>query len=469
MDIDMDFRVTEKERDPADAKIKVIGVGGGGNNALNRMISKNISNVDYIAINTDLQDLNKNLASTKFPLVSKKRALNNDKSGLGAGGKPEIAKEYAEECAEDIEKLIEGSNMVFVTAGMGGGTGTGAAPVIAKIAKSKGILTVAVVTKPFDWEGDRRLENAEAGIAELMKNIDTLFVIPNDKLLDDDEDCTMDEAFLKADEVLMQCITGITNIIRNAGVTINLDFADIDAVMRGKGYGHVGIGYGEGDNKVSKAIAAAKASPLLETSIVGAKSMLVNVVGADVKLKEVTTEMQTLKKQLGKGLTLFFGYGKDETLGDKVYVTLIATELAEEAKPKDGYAHSSERYTEYREQPPKEEAGEYKFMEQPERAQPQPPKFRSAQTGDFYANSAFSSSTYQQAPPKIDSYTYQTEGPQFSTGRPSQTFRFSPSNVSNSGFSAVPLNSEDDSRSNEKGTESSSGYKYNLPPFFKRK
>lgn len=323
------------------AKIVVIGVGGGGNNAINRMISSNITNVDFIAVNTDQQDLEKNLAPVKFALNSKRKANNN--AGLGAGGKPEVAKELAEECSDEIEQLIDGANMVFITAGMGGGTGTGAAPVIAKLAKSKGILTVAVVTKPFNFEGKMRIERAKQGIENLKENVDTLLVIPNNKLRDialattkERTPFRMSDAFLKADEVLMQSISGVTNIIRNTDAVINLDFADVETVMRNKGYGHVGIGVGEKEDKVKKAIEMAISSPLLETSVIGAKSMIFNITAdPETDFMEVEEAMENLTSQLGDNLEFFYGFVIDDTYENKAVVTIIATDLVfdEETRP----------------------------------------------------------------------------------------------------------------------------------------
>lgn len=255
------------------ARIIVIGVGGGGNNAVNRMIDENITGVEFIAANTDKQALDLSNAPVRIQLGEKLT------KGLGAGAKPEIGEGAAEESAEELSQAIEGADMVFVTCGMGGGTGTGAAPVVARIAKDKGILTVGVVTKPFTFEGGKRMKNALAGIERLKENVDTLIVIPNEKLRQIlDRRTTMQDALKKADEVLQQGVQGITDLI-NLPALISLDFADVQTVMRDKGLAHIGIGVGHGDNAALEAAQMAIESPLLETDIKGASDIIFNMCG----------------------------------------------------------------------------------------------------------------------------------------------------------------------------------------------
>ena len=275
------------------AKIKVIGVGGGGNNAVTRMINTGAEGIEFIAINTDKQVLLRNPSPVKIAIGEKLT------KGLGAGGNPEIGRQAAEESKDEITKAVEGADMVFITAGMGGGTGTGAAPIVAGIAKSKGILTVGVVTKPFEFEGSQRTLNALNGIERLKENVDTLIVIPNERILDIiEDDTTQKEALLKADEVLNQGVMGIANIIRKAS-DINLDFADVRSIMIDRGYAHLGVGEGEGKNKIQMAVQAAIESPLLETSVNGAKSMLINVAGGpDMGLREVSKAVKTVRDML---------------------------------------------------------------------------------------------------------------------------------------------------------------------------
>ena len=255
------------------AQIKVVGVGGGGNNAVDRMIADNMTGVDFISINTDKQQLDRSLAQTKIQIGEKLTR------GLGAGGNPEVGEKSVDETKEEISNAFKDADMVFVTAGMGGGTGTGAAPKVAGIAKGMGKLTVGVVTKPFLFEGKKRMSNAEKGIAELKKNVDTLVIIPNQKLLSIiDKKTTMVEAFRKADEILRQGVSGITDLIASPGI-INLDFADVRTIMSDKGVAHMGIGVGTGENKAEMAAKAAISSPLLETTISGAKYVLINICG----------------------------------------------------------------------------------------------------------------------------------------------------------------------------------------------
>ena len=296
------------------ARILVIGVGGAGNNAVNRMIDENVEGVELIAINTDKQILSQNRATTKIQIGEKLT------KGLGAGAKPEIGANAVEENREEITDIMKDANMVFVTCGMGGGTGTGAAPVVAEIARNLGILTVGVVTKPFSFEGKPRMNNAINGIAKLKENVDTLIVIPNDKLLQIcDKRTSIPEALKKADEVLQQGVQGVTDLINKPGL-INLDFADIQTVMRDKGVAHIGIGRASGDNKAVDAIKSAMDSPLLETTVSGASDIIVNFSG-NIGIVEVA----------GDGANIIFGTVDNDVMGEDVCITIIATGIEDNA------------------------------------------------------------------------------------------------------------------------------------------
>lgn len=307
------------------AKILVIGVGGGGNNAINQMADANIQGVELVGINTDLQALDRCKAGIKIQIGEKLT------KGLGAGAKPEIGANAIEENRDEIADLVKDADMVFVTCGMGGGTGTGAAPVVAEIARNQGALTVGVVTKPFTFEGRPRMRNAVSGISNLEKNVDTLIVIPNDKLIEAcDKHINAKDALKKADEVLQQSVQGIVDIIYKPG-EINLDFADISTVMRDKGVAHIGIGQGTGENMAVDAVKAAMASPLLETTVVGATDILVNFRG-DVSLMDCVNSVNTLKEAAGEDVNVIWGVSSaDEgTDSDQVSVTLVATGLSDE-------------------------------------------------------------------------------------------------------------------------------------------
>ncbi len=302
------------------AKIKVIGVGGGGNNAVNRMIEHGVRGIDFIALNTDRQALYSSKAEIKLQLGEKLTR------GLGAGANPDIGAKAAEENRNDIMEAIKGADMIFITAGMGGGTGTGAAPIVAEIAKELGILTVGVVTKPFSFEGPRRLKHAEQGIEELKSKVDTLVTIPNDRLLQvSDKKTTMVEAFMMADEVLKQGIQGISDLIAVPNL-INLDFADVKTIMHDKGIAHMGIGKSAGDNRATEAAKQAIKSPLLETSIEGAKSVLLNITGGeDLGIFEVNEAADLIRASVDKDANIIFGAGIDENLKDEIKITVIAT------------------------------------------------------------------------------------------------------------------------------------------------
>lgn len=302
------------------AKIIVVGVGGAGNNAVNRMIDENISGVEFIGINTDSQALQLCKAPTAIQIGEKLT------KGLGAGAQPEVGEKAAEENIEELTQAIKGADMVFVTCGMGGGTGTGAAPVVAKISKDMGILTVGVVTKPFKFEARTRMTNAVCGIEKLKENVDTLIVIPNDKLLEIvDRRTTMPDALKKADEVLQQAVAGITDLINVPGL-INLDFADVKTVMINKGVAHIGIGTATGDDKAVEAVKQAVTSPLLETTIEGASHVIINISG-DISLIEANEAASYVQELAGENANIIFGAMYDETSQDSATITVIATGL----------------------------------------------------------------------------------------------------------------------------------------------
>lgn len=315
------YEISVNETEGA-ARIIVIGVGGAGNNAVNRMVEENIFGVEFIGINTDKQALSYCKAPTALQIGEKLT------KGLGAGGRPEIGEKAAEESAEELAAALTGADMVFVTCGMGGGTGTGAAPVVAKIAKDMGILTVGVVTKPFTFEGRARSNNAMSGIGNLKEAVDTLIVIPNDRLLElVDRRTTMPDALKKADEVLQQAVKGITDLINYPGL-INLDFADVQTVMKDKGIAHVGIGTATGDDKAVEAMQIALSSPLLETTIQGATHVLINVSG-DVSLPEISEATNYMTDLVGEDANIIFGTIYSDEVPDQVTVTVIATGVAD--------------------------------------------------------------------------------------------------------------------------------------------
>ena len=310
------------------AKIKVVGVGGAGNNAVNRMVEIGIEGVDFIAINTDKQALGVSKAGTKIQIGEKITR------GLGAGSDPLIGEKAAEESHDEIANALKGADMVFVTAGMGGGTGTGAAPIVAQIAKDLGILTVSVVTKPFTFEGKKRMQSAERGIASLKDKVDTLIVIPNDRLLQNAErKTTMIEAFTMSDEILRQGVQGISNLITGIGL-INLDFADVKTIMYDTGMAHMGIGRASGENRAEEAAKAAINSPLLESSIEGARGVLLNVTGGrDLGIFEVNTAAELVQKSIDPEANIIFGAVIDESMEDEIAVTVIATGFDKERIP----------------------------------------------------------------------------------------------------------------------------------------
>ena len=300
--------------------LKVIGVGGGGNNVVNRMVRSGMQGVEFIAVNTDRQCLSASEATQKLAIGEKLTG------GKGAGANPDVGRESAKESKEQITALLEGADMVFVTAGMGGGTGTGAAPVVAEIAKEKGILTVGVVTKPFNFEGRRRMDQAAQGIEELRQKVDSLVIIPNDRLqYATDEKITFANAFAIADDVLRQAVQSISDLIKTTGL-INLDFADVTAVMKDAGLAHMGVGRAAGKNKAEEATRIAINSPLLETSIQGAKGIIVNITGPmDMGLEEVEQAAEMVKQVADPDALFMMGTAFDDTLEDELRVTVIAT------------------------------------------------------------------------------------------------------------------------------------------------
>lgn len=306
------------------AQIKVIGVGGGGSNAVNRMIEVGLNGVSFMAVNTDKQALAGSKAETKLQIGEKLT------KGLGAGANPEVGQKAAEENVDDLTKFISGADMVFITAGMGGGTGTGAAPIIAKTAKDLGILTVGVVTKPFTFEGKKRRDHAELGIKFLKKYVDSLVVVPNDKLLQvAEKNTSVMQAFAMADEVLKQGVQGISDLIAEAGL-INLDFADVKTVMSDRGIAHMGVGRGTGDTRVADAVKSAIESPLLETSINGAKAILLNIMGGyDLGMLEVNEAADQIEKAADKDAIVIFGASVKEEMKDEIIITVIATGFEE--------------------------------------------------------------------------------------------------------------------------------------------
>ena len=302
------------------ANIKIIGVGGGGNNAVNRMVESGVLGVTFISVNTDKQALSKSKADIKFQIGK------NLTNGLGAGAKPEVGEKSAQENEKEIAQLVAGADMLFITAGMGGGTGTGAAPYIARIAKEQGILTVAVVTKPFMFEGKKRMRNAEIGLEKLRENIDTLVVIPNDKLLEaSDKNTTMLEAFSMADDVLKQGIQGISDLIAIPAI-INLDFADVRTIMYGQGLAHMGIGQASGEDRALNAVKQAIQSPFLETSINGARGVILNITGGtDMGIREINEAAKLVTEASDPKANIIFGANIDESIGDTIKITVIAT------------------------------------------------------------------------------------------------------------------------------------------------
>lgn len=312
-DYDTTFKVNS-------AVIKVVGVGGGGGNAINSMIESNVSSAKFVAVNTDSQALLRSKAEERIQIGEVKT------KGLGAGSDPSVGQEAAEESKDELNRMLEGTDLLFIAAGMGGGTGTGAAPVIARLAREKNILTVAVVTKPFGFEGKVRNKNANDGIENLRKYVDTLVIIPNDKLLQYlNEEVSILEAFKIADDMLKQGIIGIVDLIDTSSL-INLDFADVNTIMRNQGLAHMGIGRAKGEKRVIEAVRQAVSSPLLETTIEGAKSVILNVTGGrDLKLSEVREAASLIQGIIDESANIIFGATIDENINEEIKITVIAT------------------------------------------------------------------------------------------------------------------------------------------------
>ena len=348
-----------------DVNIKVIGVGGGGGNALNCMVASGVQDIEYIAINTDAKALNNSKATTRIQIGAKLT------KGRGAGNKPAIGQQSAEENKEEIEAALMGADMVFITAGMGGGTGTGAAPVVAKIAQEAGILTVAVVTKPFAFEREQKMAQAEKGIMELKKYVDSLIVIPNEKLLEGmDKPLTMRESFALADDILKTGVKSISDLIVEEGY-INLDFADVSTIMKGAGYAHLAIGHGSGKDKAKEAANAVIASPLLETSIAGAKRLLINItMSEDILSSDVDNATKMITDKAAYNVEFIFGTAFKEDMQDEMTITVIAAGFDEETDD-----------SEEAEEPAAEEAAAPEEPEAQPQPQPQPQQTQAAANG----------------------------------------------------------------------------------------
>lgn len=348
-----------------DVNIKVIGVGGGGGNALNCMVASGVQDIEYIAINTDAKALNNSKATTRIQIGAKLT------KGRGAGNKPAIGQQSAEENKEEIEAALKGADMVFITAGMGGGTGTGAAPVVAKIAQEAGILTVAVVTKPFAFEREQKMAQAEKGIMELKKYVDSLIVIPNEKLLEGmDKPLTMRESFALADDILKTGVKSISDLIVEEGY-INLDFADVSTIMKGAGYAHLAIGHGSGKDKAKEAANAVIASPLLETSIAGAKRLLINItMSEDILSSDVDNATKMITDKAADNVEFIFGTAFKEDMQDEMTITVIAAGFDEETGD-----------SEEAEEPVAEEAAAPEEPEAQPQPQPQPQQTQAAANG----------------------------------------------------------------------------------------
>ena len=348
-----------------DVNIKVIGVGGGGGNALNCMVASGVQDIEYIAINTDAKALNNSKATTRIQIGAKLT------KGRGAGNKPAIGQQSAEENKEEIEAALKGADMVFITAGMGGGTGTGAAPVVAKIAQEAGILTVAVVTKPFAFEREQKMAQAEKGIMELKKYVDSLIVIPNEKLLEGmDKTLTMRESYALADDILKTGVKSISDLIVEEGY-INLDFADVSTIMKGAGYAHLAIGHGSGKDKAKEAANAVIASPLLETSIAGAKRLKINIpMSEDILSSDVDNATKMITDKAADNEEFIIGTAFKEDMQDEMTITVIAAGFDEETDD-----------SEEAEEPAAEEAAAPEEPEAQPQPQPQPQQTQAAANG----------------------------------------------------------------------------------------
>ena len=318
-------------------QIKVVGVGGGGGNAIDTMIESGVKGVDFIAINTDQQALNRSMATEKVTIG------DNSTKGKGAGAKPEMGSKAASESREKIAEQLKGADMVFITAGMGGGTGTGAAPIVAEVARDLGVLTVGIVTKPFKFEGRRRMEQAEKGIENLCQHVDSLVIIPNERLhLISKEKLTLLNAFKAADDILRQGVQSISDLIKNPGI-VNLDFADINSVMKDAGYAHMGVGRASGEDKARQAAERAISSPLLETSISGAMGVIINITSSpDIGLEEITIASEMIADMVHPDANIIWGTAFDESMEDEMSVTVIATGFSPEARALSAAAKAAE-------------------------------------------------------------------------------------------------------------------------------
>lgn len=323
------FDIEEKINDYNFTKIKVIGVGGGGNNAINRMIEAQLEGVEFIAINTDKQDLSLTRSEIKVQIGEKITKV------LGSGSRPDVGERAAEESREELRRVLEGADMVFVTCGMGGGTGTGASPVIAEISRELGALTVGVVTKPFAFEGRKRMSQAESGIEKLKEKVDTLVTIPNDKLLEIvDKKTSLLESLRVADDVLRQGVQGISDLITSPGL-ISLDFADVSTIMKNRGMAHMGVGVGKGETRAVDAARQAASSPLLETTIEGATGLLINVTGnATVGLHETAEALQLITELANPDAEIIYGTAINENMSDEIKITVIATGFSQARRPR---------------------------------------------------------------------------------------------------------------------------------------
>lgn len=332
----MDIILDNNDRDTL-VNIKVVGVGGGGGNAVDRMITGGMKSVEFVSINTDAQVLRNSKATYKMQIGTKLT------KGLGAGGKPEQGAMAAEESREEIASILKGSQMIFITAGMGGGTGTGAAPIVAEVAREMGILTIGIVTKPFVFEGRRRCQNAEAGVEELSRHVDSLVVIPNERLkLISDQKLTLVNAFKAADDVLMQGVQSIADLINVSGI-INLDFADVRAVMSDAGYAHMGVGRADGKDKAEQAALMAISSPLLETSIDGARGIIINITASpDIDLDDAAMASSMIADAAHPDANIFWGVAFNEAFDDEMQITVIATGFDSDNRsvPKSSLAES---------------------------------------------------------------------------------------------------------------------------------
>ena len=427
-------------------KIKVIGVGGAGNNAVNRMIEAGIKSAEYIAVNTDAQILLCNKAPVKLQIGAKRT------KGLGAGAEPEVGREAAEESKELLARAIDGTDLLFITAGMGGGTGTGAAPVIAKIARDKQILTVAVVTEPFNFEGRRKMDNAMKGIANLKKYVDTLVIIPNEKIRTVvDKSATVNEAFAVADDVLRQGIRGIADLIVTPGL-INCDFADVRTILKDRGLAHMGVGVAKGENRITEAVKLAVNSPLLETTIEGATGIIINVVGGkDLTLEEVTKAMELIHGVVDYNAMIIPGACIDPAIQDEVEVTVIAT----------GFPSAEEGNTQ---EAVRAEAQTSAFN--PNYPKPQQPRpYAQAPSANPYAQQpanpyaqASSANPYAQAP-SVNPYAQQPANP-YAQAPSANPYAQQPANPSAEREAPLPDDDIEDDASDAQDSK--------LPPFVRR-